>query len=146
MNHLQLDDCSSYCLMQKIDEVMAESSFTFGVFETFVNNFRIFCPNKPEPYLHCPAVSNFEGWVQASLFNITKRFLIDMGVNLFVFSLAELSCDIMNKMFAFIEPEVPNFENENGKFTTATTLSTSLFVQSIMEVMLMISVACASVS
>ena len=82
--------------------------------------------------------------MQASLFNITKRFLIDMGVNLFVFSLAELSCDIMNKMFAFIEPEVPNFEN--GKFTTATTLSTSLFVQSIMEVMLMISVACASVS
>ena len=144
MNHLQLDDCSSYCLMQKIDEVMDESSFTFGVFETFVNNFRIFCSNKPEPYLHCPAVSNFEGWVQASLFNITKRFLIDMGVNLFVFSLAELSCDIMNKMFAFIEPEVPNFEN--GKFTTATTLSTSLFVQSIMEVMLMISVACASVS
>ena len=113
-NHL-LDNCSSYYLMKKIDAVLDESSYTFGVFGTFVNNFRIFCPNKPEPYLHCPAVSNFEGWVQASLFNISKRFLIDMGVNCFLFALSGLSCDIMNKMFAFIEPEVHN--PKNGKFS-----------------------------
>ena len=53
--------------------------------------------------------------MQASLFNITKRFLIDMGVNLFVFALSGLWCDIMNKMFNLIEPEIPN--PKNGKFT-----------------------------
>jgi len=68
-----------------------------------VNNVRISCPNKPEPILHCPAVSKFEGWVQASLFNMIKRLLIDMGVNYFLFFLlAGLSCDIMNKMFDLI--------------------------------------------
>ena len=36
--NLRLDDCSSYCLMQKFDAVLGESSFTFGVFGTFVNN------------------------------------------------------------------------------------------------------------
>jgi len=114
-DNLQLDDCSSYCLMQKFDALLGESSYTFGVFGTFVNNVRISCPNKPEPYLHCPAVSKFEGWVQASLLNMIKRSLIDMGVNLFVFALSGLWCGIMDKMFALIEPEVPN--TENGKFT-----------------------------
>jgi len=111
----RLDNCSSYYLMQKFDALLGESAFTFGVFQTFVNNVRISCPNKPEPYLHCPAVSKFEGWVQAALFNMVKRSLINMGVNCFLFSLAGMSCGIMKKMFAFIEPEVPN--TENGKFT-----------------------------
>jgi len=57
-DNLQLDDCSSYCLMQKIDAVLDESSYTVGVFGTFVNNFRIFCPNKPGPYLHPPLSSS----------------------------------------------------------------------------------------
>jgi len=44
----QLQNCSSYSLMKKIDAVLVESSsFLFGVFGTFVNNVCIFCPNKP---------------------------------------------------------------------------------------------------
>ena len=38
-----------------------------------------------------------------------------MGVNCFLFPLAGLSCDIMNKMYDLIEPEILNLKN--GKFT-----------------------------
>jgi hypothetical protein len=90
--------------MKIIDSVFDESSFNFGESQVFINNFRPFCPNKPGPYLHCPAASDFEEWVQASLINITKIILLDMGVNCFLFSLAGLSCGIMEKMFTCIEP------------------------------------------
>ena len=101
----ELHNFSSYNLMKIIDSVFNESSFVFGELHMFVNNFRPFCPNKPGSYLYCPAASDFEGWVQASLINITKRILLGMGVNCFLFSLAGLSCGIMEKMFHYIKLE-----------------------------------------
>ena len=113
----ELHNCSSFNLMKEINSVLNESSYVFGEFDMFVNNFRTFCPNKPGPYLNCPDASDFEGWVQASLINITKRILLGMGVNCFLFSLAGLSCGIMEKMFRYIEREDDMLGPTRGKFT-----------------------------
>jgi hypothetical protein len=145
-------DCASAKSMHTIVQSITNSSYKVGRFTLNplqLNVLRV-CPHLPDDgYKHCPACTVQEGKVHATLNNIAISVIVSECVNVFCYSFAGDSCEVVKfllnrvKIIFFSKKCKRNISGKFVKFTDATHLfcftsfwykSVPIQVSTVMEV------------
>ncbi len=128
-------ESASQKIMRIIDEVgFDDSTFLFNNSRSFNCNIRPVCLLTPPPlgkYANCPAVTDLEGEVCATLHNIALLAFASAGINCLLLSFAGKSCGIIKKVLNDIRVnDTTPFSGRFVKCDSTTHLSTFVTLKS----------------